>query len=1069
MEKSVFLKGMAAIVVGAALTGSVFYTIHHFPHDSLKRTSEESRERENEAAGFAEYIFNMKKNPVTGMLDYPAMVAAQGSIEQKRASYKTGSAGLQWTELGPDNVGGRTRALLIDRKDPKTLFAGGVSGGIWKSTNAGATWARCSGSDEMENMIVSCITQAADGSIYFGTGEYFVSTFGSPGGSFIGGGIWKSTDGDAFARLEATVPATSNSSSASWAFVNDLAADPVNPNRIYAATNSGLKITDDGGQTWTSAVSSFTDDVEDVEVWSDGGVIFAASGPNVLYASPNGSGGSFTKITISGSGLPTTGIRTVLATAPSDPNYVYASIATSAQTLQGIYRSKDKGLTWSVIGAGGSATFDPYALPGGGGQGKYDNSLAVFPDNKDHILAAGTVMWEWIEYPSNPGGQWYQAESYNGGVHPDIHAIRISPANPSILYVGTDGGVYRGNYNPNNILQPYQFSAISKDFNVTQFYSIAFEARGTNGNGVMGGTQDNGTHYVAGGAGGNSARYSYATGGGDGADCEISFINPNAFFTTVYYGSLERSSKKGESGSGSGFYSEKLTKAVPDIGKTPSTASFVTPIALYESVTATNSPDSITFTAGELTQDIPGANGKDTAFAGALNYAQPQATIIPGTVKFVSGSQVVTDDGNGNLQGDIGGGTNTIEYSAAKAFKFSFKTAPSSSNPVTVTFRVRYQAGAVINVTSKTGNLPFQYTTPGDIESDSSVQVQDIVQSKLAVGFRGSYGVWMTKGCLDFTKTPEWIKIMKSVNGTVESMAWSANGDILYIGTDAGSLYRLAGVAGIKDSATGEALSSQRVTNDTLIAGFSRAIIGLAVDPNNADRLLVTLAGYGSSTNVYYCSNATTAPLSGTTSNFQSKQGSGASTKLPPMPVYSALFVSNSAYPNMVLVGTDYGVYATTDITAGNPTWTDENTGMARVPVFAMRQQTLPPWNCNNSGVIYVGTYGRGMWKVDNYYVPTGITEKNNQSSKSEKSSVALYPNPLDGPGKVAFHLPNPGDVRISVYDLTGKVVRTMTFSELRSGEQKIDFDSQGLNSGAYLLSVDGDSFHAVTRFVVAR
>lgn len=1062
MKKSIFLKGIVVVSAKMILALSIFSVIHN-TSNKLSYKKAPGKIKGLGSQGMTEYMFNVKKNPVTGIMDYPVMITTQNAVEHKNAvAYKTNAVGLNWTELGSDNVGGRTRALLIDKTNPGIMYSGGVSGGIWKSVDAGGSWVKCTGSDQMENMAVSCITQAADGSIYFGTGEAYTSFHGVPAGGFIGGGIWKSTDGDTFTRLNDTKPTSINSTSVEWVFVNDIEADPVNANRIYAATNKGLRMTDDAGATWTNPPtdpSSFTSVVDAVEVGADGSVIFAAPS-GALYTSSGD--GNFTKVA-TGSGFPTGNGRVVLAVAPSDPNYIYASVATSGSKLKGVYRSTDKGANWSIIGAGGSVTFDPLASEASS-QGIYDNIIVVFPDNKNHILVAGLIMWEWIENPAIAGGQWYQIESYTGGLHPDIHAVEFHPNNSQLFYVATDGGNYRANYTPANTEQPYQFNGINKNYNVTQYYSIAYEAYGSNGTGVMGGTQDNGTNYISGT--GNTVQSSYPTDGGDGFDCEISFVNPNAFFTTVYYGGLSRSSQKGAGNSSAGFYSTRLTTAVTGIGENSSTASFVTPIALYESMNATNSPDSIVFTAGALVQDISGVNGIETSFAGTLTSDQPNASIVPGTVKFVSGSQVVIDDGSGNLTGSVSGASNTIDYNT-KAFSFTFASAPSSSSPISATFHPRYNAGAVITVKSKTSNYAFPYTTSSFIDSGASVKIQDIIQSKLVVGFTGNNGIWMTKGCLDFTKNPEWFKISNAVSGTVEAFAWSSNGDILFVGTNSGVLYRISGLAAVKDSLTGEDNSSQKVTVREQIAGFNRSITNLALDHNNADRLLVTLAGYGSSTNIYYCSNATTAPFDGSTANFSSKQGSG-SDKLPAMPVYSALFVNNSTNPDLVLVGTDYGVYSTTDITAANPTWTDENAGMAHVPVFALRQQTLPAWNCNNSGIIYVGTFGRGMWKADNYYIPTGIAETD-KFKKTDKLSVSVYPNPLNGEGKIAFNLGKAGDVRVTVYDLSGKLFKTILLSKLQAGDQKVDFEASEIPSGTYLLSLNGEGVRASGRFVVAK
>ena len=106
------------------------------------------------------------------------------------------------------------------------MFAGGVSGGLWVSTNAGASWNKVPGTDDFENMNVSCITQAHNGNIYFGTGEVFgffntANVTGATG--FPGGGVWMSTDkGVTWTNI--TPAATTNSITSAWSFVNDLEA-----------------------------------------------------------------------------------------------------------------------------------------------------------------------------------------------------------------------------------------------------------------------------------------------------------------------------------------------------------------------------------------------------------------------------------------------------------------------------------------------------------------------------------------------------------------------------------------------------------------------------------------------------------------------------------------------------------------------------------------------------------------------------------------------------------------------------------------------------------------------------
>ena len=1077
MKTNTLFLSAAAYFAKVLMLLSVFFAIHKSHIKFKSPTDNIDRAELNDANGFIEYMFNLRKSSVTGKMDYDAMLQAQATVEQNAAAaYKTGSIGLSWAELGPDNVGGRTRAILIDKNNPSRMYAGGVSGGLWISDNAGGLWTKWSGSDQLQNMAISCFTQAANGDIYFGTGESYANLTGAGANSsstgFIGGGIWKSTDGGTtFTLLTATKP-SANSTGQAWTFVNRMAADPVNASRIYAATGGGLKMTDNGGTTWTTVQNGSADVVL---TGSDGSVVAAVN--NSCYISPTGNSGSFVnKSGSSGGKLPAASGRLELAIAPSDPNYIYASLANGAGKLQGIYRSTDGGTVWTVIGAGGASLFDIFTV-GPSSQGLYNNALAVFPEDKNDVLVAGQDLWEWKENASTPGvGQWGLVSryfpQYSGDflwVHADKHIIVFNPvAGSNTFFVGCDGGIFRGyhfpggiNINGNNY--SYVYSAMNKGYNVTECYSVAFEANGSYGTGVMGGAQDNGTNYISGGNGtSGNIKNAYEVGSGDGMECEISFINPNAFFITVYSGDLDRSSNKGNGSSG--FYSQNLESPTAGNNSIPKfNASFITPIALYETYNATNSPDSITFTANPLNQSIAGQNGSKINFTGTLTGDQPEASIIPGTIKITSGNQVITDDGNGIFVGSVSGSSNIIDYTT-KAFNFNFTTAPKSSESIVATFNVKYNPGASIDVRSKTNNTLFKYITPTLLTSGSSVTIQDIIQSKLVTGFSSPGGVWMTKHPLDFTKTPDWYQIANSIANTVETFAWSKDGDILYVGTDGGNLYRISGLAAVRDSATGDAASSQKVTTQTEIANFGRIITNIAVDPNNADRMLITLGRYGNSTNIYYCSNATTAPASTSSSNFTSKQGSG-STGIPAMPLYCAIFENND--PNIVLVGTEYGVYATTDITVGNPIWTDENASFTRAPVFALRQQTLPPWNCNNSGMIYAGTFGRGIWKCNTYYVPTGIADKSN-AKNSFMPDLMVYPNPLNGEGKISFHLNKPDNVVISIYDMQGRAVKS-TKMELIAGEQKIDISSNDLSAGTYLVTINTKEIHSSARFVVVK
>ena len=211
-------------------------------------------------------------NQFTGTIDIEDLVRAQ---EQVRALSKKGSNSfnLSWQELGPNNVGGRTRSVLIDKDDASIILAGSAGGGLWKSTTRGTSWSKSvtTSGELFQNQVVSCITQAANGDIYYGTGEGFATADGAPKSEYFGvagQGIFKSTDrGNTFTRLEATWGDAA--SREAFMFVNAIAADPTNANRIFAATNKGLRVSTDGGTTWTNPIPGMDSVAQDVVVTTD--------------------------------------------------------------------------------------------------------------------------------------------------------------------------------------------------------------------------------------------------------------------------------------------------------------------------------------------------------------------------------------------------------------------------------------------------------------------------------------------------------------------------------------------------------------------------------------------------------------------------------------------------------------------------------------------------------------------------------------------------------------------------------------------------------------------------------
>ncbi|HNW89333.1 MAG TPA: T9SS type A sorting domain-containing protein [Bacteroidales bacterium] len=910
--------------------------------------------------GAYQWLSSIRSNQVTGTISMADILNARKAIAQLN-NYK--SIGIQWENAGPDNVGGRTRAILVDKDNSNLLFAGGVAGGLFKSTTGGTSWEPVPGMTEVN---ICCIAQSPrTGYLYVGTGESFAwvdGISGTPG--FVGSGLYESTDGGVTWNIfNNATPAIQNSQSVEWAFVNRISIDPVN-GRIYAATNKGLRYCDEGSTTWVNpiylnATLLFTANANCVDVASDRSVVVAIG--NKVYFSPGGSGNgephTFNDIS------PVTGVdRTELAIAPSDPNIMYACIATTGGALKGIYRTTDKGEHWTVIGPGGSSAFNLFGTDPAnvvGGQGSYDNVIAVNPVNPNQIFVGGIRVWEW-----HLGSQFTQitigSEDYDA--HVDMHAIVFDKKNPNIFYLGSDGGVAK----TTNLGQTFQ--TINKNYNVTQFYSVAIN--GTTG--VMSGTQDNSSPYVSGtGLYPKKGKVLY---GGDGGWSAFSFINPDAFFGTMQYAGIWRSPDRGET------YQE-ATKG-----------DFMSPTMIG------------------TTQ--PGEDGANTG--------GPFITPLLHWESF-----------NNTYSSDYTWYIDTVDH----------------------------VVGDHIIVKSRNNLYPFDYIiTPGDgnLAAGDTLMVQDIISSHFFVGT--ATGVWYTRGAIQFGSTPDWYNLANISNP--HTMTISKDGNYLFVGTVGGALYRISNILAISDSLSGWYTSPYCVVERSLIRNFGQAVTNIAVDPNNPQRLLVTLGNYGNTNYVYYCDNALDfAPV------FTSKQGTTNGKKLPAMPVYSAIFEMNN--PNMVIIGTEYGIFSTQDITQSSSLieWTEENNGMARVPVFGIRQQVYNYPGVTNWGAIYIGTHGKGFYKTADYL---GINDNSNAKDPAS-GSLNIYPNPAIDNINISYSLVTKSSVTIKIYDINGKLVKLLNLPEKPNGNQIENINCSNFQRGTYIVQLIAGNSSRTAKFVITK
>jgi len=465
--------------------------------------------------------YSLRFNQVTGDLDPQWMVDAVNQAD--RMGRLRLNKNLTWENMGPDNVGGRTRAFLIHKDSAHIWFVGAVSGGLFRSNSFGSSWQVVN--DKQENLSVNCIGQTLNGDIFYGTGEgSFTNLSGTRNGSpaFMGAGIFKNEDksGTSFKRLAST-------NNTNFTAVNSMASHPTE-NKLFVGTSTGIWVTTDGGTTFNRIRTGNT---REIKIGSDG-TIFANVG-NQLVRSTDG-GSTYTNMTLTGS---TSANRIAIAISPQDPNYVYCMVASSNGSLDGVYRSTDKGANWTKI-ISQSAYFNIFS---DNNQGWYDNVVSVNPTNKDHLLMGGVSMGQWD--PVN-GGR-LMASLFDAGwntqyIHADKHTIDWIPnTNPPVCIVGSDGGLAIS-------YDLVRWSQRNRGFVSFQCYNVAANSLGW----VTGGSQDNGTQLIN--FTGNTnpgqavSQSSVEITGGDGFDCEFSIHNPKIVFTSIYYGTVYRSANSGQ-------------------------------------------------------------------------------------------------------------------------------------------------------------------------------------------------------------------------------------------------------------------------------------------------------------------------------------------------------------------------------------------------------------------------------------------------------------------------------------------------------------------------------------------
>ena len=462
----------------SSLLLSLSYSCQPSENGSVDHTTSQKKKSKYEASlERLRQEVEMTKDRALGYVPRERLLAARKYADQRRKELAsrftpngTPIPGVTWDERGPDNVGGRTRALMFDPNDinNQTVYAGSVAGGLWRSDNITIDGGWTKIDDFWDNLAVTCLDYDPSNTMIFyaGTGEGFGNV-----DAVQGEGIWKSSDGGA---TWGQIGSTANSN---FYYNRDLiVADNGN---LLAATHSGLHLSSDGGATWSFQKLGGVI-ISDLERAANGD-LFAGGEGDIWKSTDNG---------VNWSNVLTTGSNRVeISCAPSNSQHLYAVAYNGG--ISWIKKSEDGGTSWTdktipkyteQSCSLGTNDFDR-------GQGWYNLILQVKENDPNAVIIGGIDL----NRSTNSGSTWGLISYWTGGcdvyVHADQHNLIRRPGSNVEMISSNDGGVF---YSPDAWAADPDWQSRNSGYNVTQGYACANHPD-VGSDYFLQGNQDNGT------------------------------------------------------------------------------------------------------------------------------------------------------------------------------------------------------------------------------------------------------------------------------------------------------------------------------------------------------------------------------------------------------------------------------------------------------------------------------------------------------------------------------------------------------------------------------------------------
>lgn len=975
------------------------------------------------------------------------LLAALTLLAITNTSAQDRALSFNWESVGPTNVSSKSSSILVSKLDPesKTLILGSESNGIFRSTNKGSNWQKINVSGMSQ--YISGLHQASDGKIFTSTGiiPNFTSATVPYQYNKAGNGIWVSSDGGlTYTQLSSTIP-SSISPNDKWASINKVITDPANSSKIYAGTNTGFQLSSDGGNTWSDPIG-LTLPVSDIDVGNNGQLIVSYITGDAKVSLDGGL--TYTTIigTNAGQIADANNSKTEFAISSANNNFVYACAIKSDGFISGIYKSSDKGLTWTLFTNG--STFFAEALSGSGLSNSF---FEVIPGETDRLVLAGSFL-----YTYSPSESWIRrlSRSYGGFV-----SAAWDPKNKDNFYVTTNSGVYR---TYTGVYQISSMQSINAGISSPDISHLEYSAQYTSlvpaqVNFRFTPRKDTTYSFTINqkiNSNGDSSvlTFSYKSVASSNNETEIKTNFLNQITAAVNAGNLFVTVDTSDQVAGDLRILITAFKTQPEF----IVRGFRNLVGDFTRVTYASSNPTLF-----ATTQFVGAYYLDNLSSGnkigkSLNTGASISGILAGISKTIFDAGTY---GEVSVSADLGenwsGGENVLSGALWSVGENFVGTATFSNTKTPITY-------------SEKQNSDFTFTQRMAIGSNveyGTATNTTITQNKPTV--------WVSKTPLN--GVPTWLRVAGNnyskpdkLIGIPIELKFTHNQDYLFVSTNDGTntfLYRVSIPNNlIKDSVIAaynspsnldpqgvpirslsqmDSLFTDIRSNKTLvrvnkIGNFgSRSITSLSVDPNDQSKLLVTLGSYGFNDYLYLSNNADSCAGVDDISNFTSVQGN-----LIGVPVKeSVIDVFNG---NTAFITTEEGLYFTENLDGGtNSIWTLENSLPAKITT-CITQVTNDYFVSGDKGNLYVGTIGKGA------YVSKASTRVS-ANSFSKTSTVKVYPNPSKG----TFTVSSEKEFnQIIVRNITGQVV----FNKALNTVEKNNIINLDIADGVYVYEVLNNS-----------